>query len=176
MVCYTIIKNVTAVHLLNTVDTKMPIPKVPQGLKLTLMLPEDMVLRVKTEAVQQRTQPSRIVQKALIAHWGETIVAAPLSAPCLNDAEYGIRLTTRQKQAIRGRNLFALLKDAITMNLFAEGEFLNALGISASTYVRYWKPGGKVPANKLRQVHAFLDNYTKIEDALKRALRVPDFI
>lgn len=156
----------------------MPLPKVPNGLKLTLILPADMVLRVKTEAVQERVQPSTIVQRALAAYWGETIgTPTPITPPIfIPRAPTGIRLTTRQKQAIRGKNLFDLLQHAILKRLFTEGQFLGAAGVSASAFLRYWKPGGKVPVNKLKQVHAFLDNFVVLEDALKEALRVPDFL
>ena len=159
-------------------DRIMPIPKVPNGLKLSLILPADMVLRVKTEAVQERTQPSTIVQRALTAYWGETVMPTTAFTPVLpgSDPSLGIRLTTRQKQAIRGRNLYNLLQDAIAMKLFAEAQFLKAMGVSSSAFTRFWKPGAKVPVNQLKRIHTFLSNYNSIEDALEEALRVPDII
>jgi hypothetical protein len=171
--------NIVAVHdLINWSYTIMPLPKVPNGLKLTLMLPGDVVLRVKTEAVQERTQPSTVVQRALAAYWGMTAIETPTWAPVAlrSGAPLGLRLTTRQKQALRGRSLYALLQESLAMKLFAEDQLLKALGITRSAFIRYWQPDGKVPVNKLKQVHAFLDNYTMIEGALKDALRVPDFI
>lgn len=156
----------------------MPIPKIPNGLKLTLILPEDMVLRVKTEAVQKRTQPSVIVQRALSGYWGDTPmpIQAPASGIPMSGESLGMRLTTRQQQAIRGRNLYTLLQDVIAKGLVDEANFLNALKVSPSAYLRYWKSGAKVPVNQLRRVHGFLDNYPALDDRLAAAIAVPECI
>jgi hypothetical protein len=156
----------------------MPIPKVPNGLKLTLILPADMVLRVKTEAVQGRTQPSTIVQRALAAYWGETTMASTTFARVIpgSGASLGIRLTTRQKLAIRGRNLYALIQNLIAMKVFTEDQFLKALGISPSKFTRYWKPPAKVPADQLQRVFSFLEAHAMDDGEIKDAVRVPDFI
>lgn len=177
MCCANII-DVTLDHLLILGDNPMPLPKVPNGLKLTVILPADDVIWVKTEAVQKRTQPNTIIQRGLAALRGISPPPEMYTLPFRPETgvPMGIRLTTRQKQAIRGRNLYALLQDAIAMKLFTLEQFLKALGVSPSAFIRYWKPGGKVPVNMLRQTHAFLENHVAIEGALKEAVRVPDYI
>jgi len=52
------------------------------------------------------------------------------------------------------------------------GEFFHILPIDS--WEDWGWPAAKVPADQIRRVHSFFDNYKMIEDELKAALRVPD--
>lgn len=152
----------------------MPIPKVPNGTKLTLMLPEDVVLRIKTEALQKRVQPSDIVQGALGILWGENPSLPSEPAPRRGTATLEIHLTSRQMQKLRGRSLFKLIQSAIAVHLFTEDQLLRDVGVSPSAYLKHWKPGKKVPVAHLDKVVRFLATFKAIRTKLQEALNVPE--
>ena len=43
----------------------MPLPKVPNGQKISLILPAELVRRIKLEALDSGCLPTAVVQKAL---------------------------------------------------------------------------------------------------------------
>jgi len=53
----------------------MPLPKVPNGQKISLMLPAEVVRRIKLEALDTGSLPAVIVQKALEAYCREGLAA-----------------------------------------------------------------------------------------------------
>jgi len=59
----------------------VPLPKVPNGQKISLILPAELVRRIKLEALDSGCLPTAVVQKALEGYWGIEGTGSPSVQP-----------------------------------------------------------------------------------------------
>jgi hypothetical protein len=111
----------------------MPLPKIRDGQKLSLMLPADVVERLKFEAVGEGTIPALIVLEALDQFWGgESEAANPTTD-----------LTPKQRRSHMG--LLRHLEDLVIKGMITVEEITTAAGVGAEDFHGSWRTAGYVP-------------------------------
>ncbi len=113
----------------------MPLPKIRDGQKLSLMLPADVVRRLKIEAMEGSTIPALIVLEALDLYWEGNSEASDPTPTAKNPKQR--RTLTRLLQ-----HLEALVIDG----KLTVGEIARASGVGANQVSGSWRSAGYVPA------------------------------
>ncbi len=117
----------------------MPLPKVPNGQKISLMLPAEVVRRIKLEALDTGSLPAVIVQKALEAYWriegGASAVVEPrIDAQSIDSAVSPPSLPIPLRQMKQLTIMDAMLAEG----RFTEQEFTAAMGKTPSALRAAW--------------------------------------
>jgi hypothetical protein len=122
----------------------MPLPKIRDGQKLSLMLPADVIERVRSEAADEGMIPAMIILAALDEYWGGNSEAAnPTTDP-----------TPRQRKALS--NLLHHLEDLIINGTLTVAEIAEAAGVPKGDFQGAWRTAGFVPVASGKPVVKFL--------------------
>jgi hypothetical protein len=133
----------------------MPLPKVLNGQKISLMLPAEVVRRIKFEALDSGCLPTAVVQKALEGYWrieggasasNQPHSGAPSNDPTVNPLSLPIPLRQMKQLTI----MDAMLGEG----RFTEQEFTSALGKTPSVLRAAWiknKSGAMTEVVKLEK-------------------------
>jgi len=122
----------------------MPLPKIRDGQKFSIMLPADVIERVRSEATDDGKIPAMIILEALDEHWGGNSEAAnPSTDP-----------TPRQRKTLV--NLLRHLEDLIIGGKVTVSEIAKAAGVSAGDVQGAWRTVGFVPVASAAPVLKFL--------------------
>lgn len=112
----------------------MPLPQIRDGQKLSLMLPADVVRRLKIEAMEAGTIPALIVLEALDRYWeGNSGASDP---------------TTAAKDPKQRRTLTRLLQHLealVADRKLTVAEIAKAAGVDSSEIAGSWRSAGYVP-------------------------------
>jgi len=112
----------------------MPLPQIRDGQKISLMLPADVVRRLKIEAMEAGTIPALIVLEALDQYWeGNNGASDP---------------TTTAKDPKQRRTLTRLLQhleELVTDRKLTVAEIAKAAGVKADEISGSWRTAGYVP-------------------------------
>lgn len=113
----------------------MPLPQIRDGQKISLMLPADVVRRLKIEAMEAGTIPALIVLEALDQYWdGSNGASDP---------------TTAAKDPKQRRTLTHLLQHLealVTDGKLTVAEIAKTTGVKPEEITGAWRTAGYVPA------------------------------
>jgi hypothetical protein len=133
----------------------MPLPKVSNGQKISLMLPADVVRRIKLEALETGSLPNVIVQKALEGYWriegGDSAGLPPPTGAPSNDAvanPFTLPIPLRQMKQL------TIMDAMLAEGQFTEQEFTAAMGKTPSALRAAWiknKSGAMTEVVKLEK-------------------------
>ena len=155
----------------------MPLPKVPGGQKLSLVLPSDMVRRIKLEALDSGVLPNGIVQKALAGYWrddsadsatGQSLADAPSADTPLSSR--GLPIPLRQMKQL------AVMDAMLAEGRFTEQEFTTALGKTPSALRAEWIKNKTGPLVEVVKIEKFIASKCISREgylALIEVMRVP---
>lgn len=117
----------------------MPLPKVRDGQTLTLVLPADVVRRIKLEALDTGAQPTVIVQKALESYWrvGSADSASGLPSAITHSDEVMVTPSI-QPIPIRQMKQLVIMDAMLAEGRFTEQEFITAIGKTPSALRAEW--------------------------------------
>ena len=111
----------------------MPLPKIRNGQKLSVMFPAEAIHRLKIEAMERNVLPSMILLEALDAYWdGDSEASNPTTSP-----------TTAQRKA--SARLLRHLETLIIEGKLAVAEIASAAGVSEEEFQDSWRKAGYVP-------------------------------
>jgi len=118
----------------------MPRPKVPNGQKLSLMIPVEVVRRLKIEAMDAGTIPSEIVQKALEIYWRAFDGGGAGLARPLEDLRSFESTTPPPTLTIPRQHLqqLAVMDAMLAEGQFSENEFVTAIGSTPKALRAEW--------------------------------------
>ena len=133
----------------------MPLPKVSNGQKISLMLPADAVRRIKLEALETGSLPTVIVQKALECYWriegGDSAQLPPRADVPANDSPIGsftLPIPLRQMKQL------TIMDAMLAEGRFTEEAFATAMGKTPSALRAAWiknKSGAMTEVVKLEK-------------------------
>jgi hypothetical protein len=119
----------------------MPLPQIRDGQKISLMLPADVVRRLKIEAMEDHTIPALILLEALDGYWGGNTGASDPTVVPKDPAK-------RQVYTRLLHHLEALVSEKkITFN-----EIAKAAGTSVEEIGVSWRTAGYVPVSCVKGV------------------------
>jgi len=122
----------------------MPLPKIRNGQKLSLMLPAEVVERLKSQAAEEGKIPALVILEALDYYWGGNSEAAnPTTDP-----------TPRERKTLV--KLLRHLEDLIIGGTLTVAEIAKAAGVSAEDVQGAWRTTGFVPVASAAPVIKFL--------------------
>lgn len=134
----------------------MPLPRVTDGKKLSLLLPVEVVRRVKHEAIDRGVIPAEVVRLALAAWWGES------PATTQKQGTTRQRSTPRQREVVssvdmdRRRSLFTFVDTLVTAGRFTQVDIMGHIGTSPANYRSGWRAAGAIPEKHVEAVITFL--------------------
>lgn len=117
----------------------MPLPKVPNGQKISLILPAELVRRIKLEALDSGCLPMAVVQKALEGYWGIEGTGSPSVQPRPDTQALDTTLSpTGLPIPLRQMKQLTLMDALLSQGWFTEQEFTLALGKSPEGLRASW--------------------------------------
>ena len=126
----------------------MPLPRIREGRKLSLMLPADVVARIKTEALKRGTIPALVILEALDAYWGGISEASYPTIPHTNAKS---KLPKQEERRALGR-MYRHLERLMTEGSLTIAEVAAASGLREADIRDGWAPSGIVPKAYLEAV------------------------
>jgi hypothetical protein len=133
----------------------MPLPKVLNGQKISLMLPAEVVRRIKLEALDTGCLPTAVVQKALEGYWrigtGNSAPIQPQAGEQSNDptvSPLNLPIPLRQMKQL------TIMDAMLAEGRFTEQEFTSAVGKTPSVLRAAWiknKSGAMTEVVKLEK-------------------------
>jgi hypothetical protein len=152
----------------------MPLPKVPNGQKISLMLPAELVRRIKLEALDTGSLPAGIVQKALEAYWGTQGGDPP--EPPARQAEGPPTGSTGGPLPLRQMKQVTVMDAMFAQGRFTEQEFLAALGKTPGALRAAWIQHKSGTMTEVLKLEKFISSKCESRQAyldLLEATRVP---
>jgi hypothetical protein len=125
----------------------MPLPQIRDGHKLSLVLPADVIRRLKVEAMEGGTIPALIVLEALDQYWdGNNGASDPTTAA----------KDPRQRSTLT--HLLEHLEALVADGKLTLGEIAKAAGVATEQITTSWRNSGYVPASCGRAVALLLQS------------------
>lgn len=122
----------------------MPLPKIRDGQKISLMLPAKVITLLKEQAADEGKIPALIILEALDQYWdGNSPAANPTDDP-----------TPRQRKAYT--KLLRHLEDLIIGGKVTVAEIAGAAGVDPVEVQGAWRTSGFVPVVSVAPVLSFL--------------------
>ena len=155
----------------------MPLPKVPNGQKISLILPAEVVRRIKLEALDTGSLPTAIVQKALEAFWRaedgdppsvQPRIDAPPIDPTIGPPSLPIPL--RQMKQL------TIMDTMLAEGRFTEEEFTAAIGKAPGALRAAWIKNKSGAMTEVVKIEKFISSKCASRHdylALIEATRVP---
>ena len=130
----------------------MPLPRIRDGRKLSLMIPADALARLKVEALKRRTIPALIILEALDNYWGGDSEAAYSTIPHTNQIT---KLPTPTER--RGlRRFYAYLDKLVVAGRLSWVEIARAAKVKVSDITSGWQASRIVPKQHLLAIFSLL--------------------
>lgn len=155
----------------------MPLPKVPDGQKLSLVLPADMVRRIKLEALDTGALPNGIVQQALAGYWRDEGADSATGQPPTGAPAVDTTLTPRGLPIpLRQMKQLAVMDAMLAEGRFTEQEFTTALGKTPGVLRAEWIKNKTGPLVEVVKIEKFIASKCVSREgylALIEVIRVP---
>jgi hypothetical protein len=155
----------------------MPLPKVLNGQKISLMLPAEVVRRIKLEALDAGCLPTLIVQKALEGYWriegGDSASVLPRNDALSNDSTVSppaLPIPLRQMKQL------TIMEAMLAEGRFTEQEFTTAMGKTPSALRAAWIKNKSGAMTEVVKIEKFISSKCSSRNdylALLEATRVP---
>jgi hypothetical protein len=155
----------------------MPLPKVLNGQKISLMLPAEVVRRIKLEALDAGCLPTVVVQKALEGYWriegGNPTTTQPQADAQSNDptaSPLSLPIPLRQMKQL------TIMDAMLAEGRFTEQEFTSALGKTPSVLRAAWIKNKSGAMTEIVKLEKFISSKCISRNdylALIEATRIP---
>lgn len=126
----------------------MPLPRIRDGKKLSLMLPAEAVDRIKAEAQQKGTVPAVLLLKVLEQYWGGENEA---SCPTIPHTTHNPKPPTTQERK-RLVRMLTYLEGLIDQEALTANEIAKAVGVRTRGLRQSWTNLGYLPKAQLEPI------------------------
>jgi hypothetical protein len=155
----------------------MPLPKVLNGQKISLMLSAEIVRRIKLEALDTGSLPAVIVQKALESYWrtkdGDPETGRPPTEGQPRESTPGLLALPIP---LRQMKQLAVMDAMLAEGRFTEQEFVAAMGRTPSALRAAWIKNKTGAMTEVVKIEKFISSRCASRNdylALIEAARVP---